>query len=245
MSVHTPRRETTIETISRVEFEARRAAEFAQFNRNKSALLNTLREAHESSIKSEPFDANKSRHDLTQFAETYFRFKKMEWPMPAAERAKRLRKLADALSEVRALLKEALQGDEGTHLCRAWCPEGNITPPNVFRAASELPTCLNKLESAVGRAIKDARVKKGRPTGRSKLPSLETIVGLARVYRGSTGLMVTADDGLFAKFARKCFIALDGRDIKLTSLVSRIKQARHLAKRRYSAEQYDKLSPFT
>jgi hypothetical protein len=245
MSVHKPMHETTIGTITRAEFDVRRAAEFAKLNQNKNALLNILREAHEHGIKSEPFDAKRSWDDLIKFAEKYFRGKKMEWPMPAAERAKRLAKLADALSEVRALLKEALQNDEGIHLCRAWCPEGNITPPNFIRAASELPTCLNKLESAVGGAIKDVRVEKGRPRGRPKLPSLEAIGGLARVYRRSTGSKATANDGRFAKFARRCFLALDDGDIKLTSLVNRIKQARHLAKRHYSAEQYDKLSPFT
>lgn len=101
--------------------------------------------------------------------------------------------------------------------------------PVLGSIASELANRFNSLvalERMARRAASDMRVKPGKPKGPSVLPPWDAIVGLARIYRRSTGSKPGAGRGPLSRFAYRLFVALDHRSVKEKSLVEAIKRAR-------------------
>jgi hypothetical protein len=149
------------------------------------------------------------------------------------------------------LVNKTLQENGRLDLLRAWRADAHISLalPLFFedstRIIDELAKALRtleKLETVASRAFNDARRKNGRPERSLKLPTLDTIIGLAGVYRRSAGMLPAAGDGVFSQFAFECLKALGHTNFKYSSLVNAIKRARHQAQL-YSATSH-KPSPF-
>jgi hypothetical protein len=205
MSVEKPRPKNTfwhIEVERAEAVYARKEAALAPFNRHKAALLAHLRKAYERGPKSEPFDEEKSWHDLTRLAEWYFWLEEMiQETMPAAGRIKKLRELATILGRARGMLHKAMQDDVGTDLFKALFEGPGEPLSSVHRIANEMENVVDSLaplETAARRAMDKVRAKRGRPAGTSVLPS-DFVIALAHMYRKSTGRKRGKGNGPFAR----------------------------------------------
>jgi hypothetical protein len=232
--------------------KARIESGLTSFSWNKAALLYLLRNAHGTRIASEPFDAEKSWADLTRVARLHLGFKDGNERFAKQNPAKPLGELATTLSRACTLVKMAMQEGGDFALLRAWRAEEHMTltsalpfdeagSTHIVKELTKALRTLAKLEKVARRAFENVRRKSGRPKGPTKLPELDTIIGLAGVYRRSTGLKPAAGKGRFADFANKCLKAL-GHNFKKTSLDTAIKRARHQAA--LQAAALNKLSPF-
>lgn len=250
MSVNKPKLKDTSSRIEPAQaVEARNESRLAPFTRHKSVLLSYLRNAREHVIGRQPFDAERSWLELTKFALLHVRFEESRNQFASQNPEKLLAKLATTLSIARSLTILAIQ--DGA-LLRAWRDSANMTTDlaasftqsgstYIIDELEKALRTLEKLKSAAGRAASDARRKNGRPKGPSKLPRLDVIIGMAVVYRRSTGRKPAAGDGQFARFASKCLTALGHSNFKYNSLVDAIKRARHEAHR---LAAINKPSPF-
>ena len=100
------------------------------FERHKEELLNPLRELHERSPKTKPFDENNAWRDLKVLAYVYLRNEaevSQEHAMtPAGDRVKLLRQLGNALRDARCMADEAMKTVRG-HWFVEWA-EANGNP---------------------------------------------------------------------------------------------------------------------
>jgi hypothetical protein len=203
------------------------------FEKHKEALLGMLRDLHERGPKSEPFDADKTWHDLTLLAAIYFwRGRVRQERMPAADCIKRLRAIARALGRARRLADK--QDDVRGALFSAWYDDNvrydtvPTEPLMLVRIEDEFDKVvagLSAMETLAHRAADDLRKKGGRPKGAAVLQK-DDIEGLAGVYRDSTSLIPGAGDGPFAKFVKKFLNALGCSDnLKYESVIDAIKNA--------------------
>jgi hypothetical protein len=203
------------------------------FEKHKEALLAMLRNVYERGPKSEPFDADKTWHDLTLSARIYFwRGTVKQETMPTADCINRLRQIARALGRARRLADK--QDDVRGALFSAWYDD-NVrydtvpTEPLVLvRFENEFDKVIAGLfamETLAHRAVDDLRKKGGRPKGTAVLQK-DDIEGLAGVYRDSTNSIPGAGDGLFAKFVMKFQRALGcPSNLKYESVIDAIKDA--------------------
>jgi hypothetical protein len=204
------------------------------FDRHKEALLTILRNDYEHGPQAEPFDADRSWHDLTFLARAYFwKATVKREVMPAAELVARLRELEKAFGNARALADKAMQDDVGSALCSSWWEgtseyaeaEGRFVDLlYIKREFEKVVTSLAALETAAIRAAGDVPKRPGRPKGNAILP-WDFIEALAAQYRDTTGSKPGAGDGPFAKFVMKFLSAL-GRNIEYESVIDAIKDAR-------------------
>lgn len=120
-------------TLWDIKFETREEAyapiadDLAAFKQHKKALLDELRNGRKPALKSEHFDEDKSWGDLIRLAQLYFWGEKIrQETIPAADRVKRLRQLANELRRARGMADRALQDDVGNDLFKAWFAETKI-----------------------------------------------------------------------------------------------------------------------
>ena len=91
------------------------------FKRQKEKLLDILRKAYRRGPKSEPFDADNAWSRLTSFAESYYWMERTKQDVTrGAERVARLRELAKALGNARAVIDKVMQDDVGDALRASW-----------------------------------------------------------------------------------------------------------------------------
>jgi hypothetical protein len=240
MSTDKPKRKNTLWDIKIEQTEAVEArAGLVEFNHHKKALLTILRNVYMHG-KPVPFDADKSWHRLIRLAHFYFGLEKMKQEtMPAADRVKRLRELAKALGRARGMADEAMQDDVGNDLFRAWVAEIKIPPVSVVGVnddgqsvlvciADEIKKVVASLaifETAARRAANEAHKGRGRPKGASVLP-LDYIIGLAVLYRDSTGTKPEARRKSFAGFVYAFLAAIGRPTILEDSVVKLVRKAR-------------------
>jgi hypothetical protein len=211
------------------------------FGRHKAALLNHLQ--HESGPKSKLFDAEKSWRHLEFLAMQYFfHERKRQERVPAADRVRRLRKLAKELGRARRLVEKATQDDVGNLLFSAWCyanvrDDIDPTPPlTLVRTDDEFEkviASLTTLETAAHRAADEIPKGHGRPKGTALL-RWDFIEVLAEIYHNSTGLKPGAGDGPFARFVYEFITALGRRNVEYLSIVDAIIDTRTLVRMRSS-----------
>jgi len=247
MSTDKPRRKNTLWDIKIERTEAVEArAGLVEFNHHKKALLTILRNVYMCGLKSVPFDADKSWHRLIRLAHFYFWREKMKQEtMPAADRVERLRELAKALDRARGMADKAMQDDVGNDLFRAWVAEIKLPPVSRRRrlkAARSMPSVLvciadeikkevaslATLEKVARRAANEAHKGRGRPKGASVLP-LDYIIGLAVLYRDSTGTKPEARRKSFAGFVYAFLAAIGRPTILEDSVVKLVRKARSRA----------------
>ena len=212
-------------------YKARFAPSWARFDKYKSSLLNQLRaaQARKKKLKPKDFDGEKAWLDLRKVARLFFAFE--GWTDATASRsdeAARLSELSSLLANLGVLMKRAMRDDIGA-LFEAWRTIEDMTfasTPNFLKEMAKFERNIAELTAIVDRAEKNKRPTEGRPSGPSKLPSAELIIGLAQVYRKHTGRPAGAGQGPFADFAHKCLIALGRSDTNKGSLVNLIKRAR-------------------
>jgi hypothetical protein len=186
-------------------------ARLVEFDHHKGALLTILRDVHNQSAKSEPFDEHKSWFRLTSLASTYYwKARVKQEVMPVADREARLRELEKALGKARAMVDEAMENDVGDALCSSWWEgtseyaeaEGRFVDLlYIEREFKTVVTSLATLETAALRAASEAHEKRAGHSGprrRTMLP--DYIEPLAAVYRSSTGAMPGAGYGPFVRF---------------------------------------------
>jgi hypothetical protein len=194
----------------RADIEAR----LVEFDHHKEPLLNILRDAHNHSPKSEPFNEDKWWFHLGSLARIYsWQARVKQETMPVAEREARLRALAKALGNARGLTDKALQDDVGDDLFSAWWEETNEPPgsmvrnsddsialvPNADEKFREAVTGLAALEAAARQAVSEAHDKR---TGRGRTGTVppDCIDTLWLLYRDSTGMEPGAGHGPFVRF---------------------------------------------
>ena len=244
MKVNKPVRRNTIWDIKIEQSEPVAArAGLVEFNHHKKALLTILRNVYMLGLKSVPFDANKSWHRLVRLAHFYFWRETMKQEtMPAADRVKRLRELAKALGRARGMADKAMQDDVGNDLFRAWVAGTNIPLASVVGVnddgqsvlvciADEIKkevASLATLEKVARRAANEAHKGRGRPKGASVLP-LDYIIGLAVLYRDSTGTKPEARRKSFAGFVYAFLAAIGRPTILEDSVVKLVRKARSRA----------------
>jgi hypothetical protein len=243
------------------------APSLTAFERHKEELLDILRNADKRGPKSEPFDAENAWSSLTSLAESYFWLTRTKQEVTRSpERAARLRELATALGNARAMIDKVMQDDVGDALRASWW-EGTseftkarrfflgffymyangrgrfVDIERKFKKVVEKEVArLGALEAAAIRAADDVPTTLGRPKGTAIL-SWGDIEGLAAVYRSTTGSKPGAGDGPFAKFVMEFLTALGRRNIKDESVISAIKEARRWALKRPAADRWGP-SPF-
>ena len=259
MNFDKPRHKNTIwhfKIEAEREVKARNEARLAPFKRHKEALLAILHNVYERSPKSVPFDEGKSWGRLIDLAQWYLLHDEMrKGTMPAAKRVKRLGEIEKALGWARIITERAMQDDVGYDLLTAMCADVNITPASVHldvdgsilmgvaRKVKEVATGLNTLETAARRAARDVRRRGGRPKGTAVLLPHQ-IIGLADLYRRSTGVKPGGGPGPFARFACE-FLRGVGHDHPVSaSVIDAIKDARTQAPKLLAAAGYPIASPF-
>jgi hypothetical protein len=240
---------------TRIERTAPVAPQLAKLD--KQSLLDELRKGWKRGPQSMPFDADQSWRHLTHFAKAYFsHFKTDKETLSPGDRIARLRKFADALKDARAIADEALQDDNavGGDLFRAWV-NGTDEPlatlmlinddksSGLTRIADEIKKAvlsLATLESAARKAA-DYVPKRppGRPQGAPLLPR-DGIVGLAYVFKTSTGSKPGAGPGPFSRFVCAFFKTAGQDDLVSASVIDAIKDARA----RSLAGEWGRPSPF-
>jgi hypothetical protein len=236
MSIDVPVRK---KSISQLDWEERIG--LAAFERYKEALLASLRNPYEAGPKSAPFDADKSWRGLTRLAKIYLWAKRgKQESVPAGARVKRLDQLAGALGRARGMAEKAMQDDDvGIELRKGWFAATNLVniplvsalrndkaaPLRIADEIKQVVAGLTVLEAAARRAADDMKRAPGRPKGTAVLPT-ECIVGLARIYRNSTGSKPGACEGPFARFVFEFATALGPGRIEYESVIDAIKDAR-------------------
>lgn len=239
-----------IEVITRKEAYAPIAGKLAEFERHKGDLLAKLRKAYERGPKSEPFNGEKSWHDLVFIAKMYFwgEIAKRE-AMPPAERFNRLRQLARALGRAHSLAELAMRENIGGDLFRAWFAETKIpiaTAVHMTVGGASVPTIIaDELKKAVrGLATLElaaftAAAANAIPPEGGRPPLLTScyIQGLARVYRSSTGSKPGRGNGPFAIFVSNFVAAVNQPDFDFSdqSVVGAIQEAH----RRHKTSMFD------
>jgi hypothetical protein len=216
-------------------------ARFTVFLRKIPDLRRELHAAYERGPKLAPFNEAKSAEDLSHFGWRYFGLGQPNGYN--APRTKQLRELADWLGWAYKLLKNDIDNFYG-ELSTAWIA-GPVPIKEISRVTNELNNAivgLGKLVLAAQRAAQGKPSRRGRPRGPSKLPPAQVIIGLAAVYRRSTGLRPTASK-VFTTFAQNCLSTLWRHDIKYNSLREAIKGAKQVADK-YAAANPEWLSPF-
>jgi hypothetical protein len=211
-------------------------ARLAAFDRHEGTLLAPLRALKRGPW---PFDAVECWGRLTRFAKMYFLHEAMT---PPAERAARLRKLAEVLDRAHVLAKKAAQDDLGyDHVLSTFFrgtlprdPGGTIVPnkDGSFRLVyfhefglEQMVENLGIYRAAVLRLSDDVPAPRaGKP---AMLPK-NCIHALADVYRESTGREPGASHGPFSKFVKTFLVALDPsyKSVRLDSLIEAIKAVR-------------------
>lgn len=237
------------------------------FKRQKEKLLDILRKAYRRGPKSEPFDADNAWSRLTSFAESYYWMERTKQDVTrGAERVARLRELAKALGNARAVIDKVMQDDVGDALRASWW-EGTseyakakpffgglfyryadgrghfVDIGGKFKKVVETEVAgLVALEAAAIRAADDVPTRRGKPKGTAIL-SPNDIEALAAVYRHTTGSMPGAGDTPFAKFVMEFLTALGRSNIQYESVIDAIKGARRWALIRPAATKWGP-SPF-
>jgi hypothetical protein len=189
-------------------------ARLVEFDHHKGPLLNILRDAHNNSPKSEPFNDDKWWLQLTILGNLYSgqAIGKKE-TMPVADREARLRELAKASGKARDLTDKAMKDDVGDDLFSAWWEEtnelrasvvwnddGSFAPVrNADEMFEEAVAGLAALEKAARRAANEAHEKR---TGRGRTGTVppDCIDTLWVLYRDSTGAEPGAGHGPFVRF---------------------------------------------
>ena len=177
--------------------------------------------------------------------------------MPAAERVKRLGKLEEAFGWARITTEQAMHDDVGDDLFVAVIAEENITrasgtpygdgsPAMIGVAARQVTKAvaiLKTLENAARRAARDVRRPGGRPKGTAVLQP-DHIIGLAGLYRRSTGAKPGAGPGPFSRFVCEFLRGVGQSDPVSASVIDAIKDARAKAPKLLAATGYPIVSPF-
>jgi hypothetical protein len=180
------------------------------FETHEENILAVLRNAYECGAKSEPFDANRTWRHLTSLAFVHFWRKKLKQEaVLAADRSKRLRRIAKVLGEACRLFDEAKQDELINDLYSAWCDQ-NVKPDTVpdgpleiVRFSDEFDkvvATLSTLKAAACKAREEVILRDGRPTGSILAPDI--IAALADQFEEFTGLKLDKlTDKQFVEFA--------------------------------------------
>jgi hypothetical protein len=205
------------------------------FEQHKDALLSNLRETFERSPRSKPLDTIKLSRDLTVLAKWYFEEKKKQKPMPAADYAKRLHKLATAFGSAHAIADKALRDGFVYDLASEWIAETNVPLASAIsngigvRRIAAIKNAVGNLvvlERLARRAANNVLTRRGPRKGTSILPT-NYIHALAFVFKVNTGRRPSRVEGPFARFVRE-FLAAIGQGDRLSKkyVVEMIKEAR-------------------
>lgn len=188
----------------------------AAFETHEENLVAVLRNEWHRGPKTEPFDAERTWRRLTFLAGTYFwRERVGREVLPAADRSKRLRKIAEIFGEACRLFNEAEQDDLINDLYSAWCDqnirydadlEKKLEGPFVLvRFSDEFDNVvanLSSLKAAASKARDDVVHPRGRPRGSILAPNV--IDALVDQYQQSTGLKLDKPtDEHFVDFVRE------------------------------------------
>jgi hypothetical protein len=238
--------------LGKTKTEAVRAAieaRFVEFDHHKEALLSILRDAHNHSPKSEPFNDDKWWFHLTSLARIYsWQARVKQERMPVADREARLHELAKALGKARDLTDKAMQDDVGDDLFSAWWDETDEPPASVVwnddgsfapvRNADEMfketVAALAALATAALRAASEVHEKR---TGRGRTGTVppDCIDTLWVLYRDSTGTEPGAGHGPFVRFVC-AFLAAIRANVSEDYVVELAQKARSRA-RTYSSKE--------
>jgi hypothetical protein len=198
----------------------------AAFETHKENLLAVLRNAYERGPKSGSFNADRVWRFLTLLAWDFFRRKRLKQEVvPAANRSKRLVKIAKALGEACRLFDEAKQDELIDDLYSAWCdqnikqetvPGGPLVIVRLSDEFDEVVASLSTLKAAACKARDEVIPQEGRPMGSILSPDI--IDELARKYQETTGLKLDKlTDKQFVEFVRQ-FVAAIGQQGKVDAL---------------------------
>jgi hypothetical protein len=176
--------------------EAAIDAGVAAFKTHQENILAVLRNAYERGRKSESFDADRAWRYLTTVAFIYFWRKRLKQEaVLAADRSKRLGKIAKVLDEACRLFDEAKQDELINDLYSAWCDqnvrddivqEGPLVLVRFEDEFFEVVAALSTLKAAACKARDEVIPREGRPAG--SILSMEIVDALANKYQESTGL---------------------------------------------------------
>jgi hypothetical protein len=185
------------------------------FEQQKTTMINMLRDARDGRLG--PFDEKKTWSRLTSLAHSFFWQAELKLKFktpPAANRKRRLEKLARALKQSRTIIDTAMQNDVGDRLFSSWCEGTNEPLVSIVRnvdgslaavrgpeeAFKNAVASLRGLEAAALAAASTVQLPgRGRQRGTAVLPA-GYIEVLATLYREATGKKAGAGSGPFVRF---------------------------------------------
>jgi hypothetical protein len=208
----------------------------AQFGSHEETILSFLRSAYDGGAEVAPFDARRAWHGIEGLAHRYY---VREWvkreARSSADREARFREIGGTLGRAREMIDEATSApDLADDLIWAWWEgtsefsEARGAFVDLLYIEREFEKVLESLATLTAGAIRAAdRVHKGRgrPRGTSVLPQ-DYIIGLASVYRNSTGSKPGAGQGPFAWFVSAFCSAIGRQVITDATVIDAIKDAR-------------------
>jgi integrase len=209
-------------------------AGFVEFWRKRRPLIKQLRVARTATT---PFDTDLALRELADFAWRFLEFEASPITscMKRSDRAKRLSMFARHIEQTLQLADQAFEDELRWDLFRAWCVHFDVRPGlDLLKNADDLRGSFERLRllrDIVREAERRVRPPPGRPIGPSVHPHWDVLVGLARLFRRTTGMKPTASNGKFAKFAYECLRALGRNQMKYETLLAGIKMARRNANR--------------
>jgi hypothetical protein len=230
-------------TLGNLEVESRGTypTEFAAFDQHKTALLDILRKAYESSPKSEPFDEQFAWHELFGAAIWLFRRKKFDRKrLLPARRRERLLDFANVLKRAGKLADNATQDDVGMDLLKGWWLEtkgGDLSEKAVDAVADEITDAVTKLaalETAARRAA-EAMIRRAGPREGSGLLRMHDIIGLRSLYLQSTGRQPKGRP--FVEFVEEFLVAAGQSGATNDYVAEALKYAGKKARKEFLKEQ--------
>jgi hypothetical protein len=203
-----------------------------RFDQHREELLTELKDSKRGP-RPKPFEEKEAWRSLRFIALTEFwRTAQTEQNKPeidAADRAKLLKDLGEALRNAKYKAREAIQLTRGPWFLE-WCVangDPDFTDPIITVAAAAFEkqiAGLDSLESAAFRAADLVRRGPGFPGGTAALPH-DLIIALEGVYRDITKLEAGAGSGKFARFVRVFLKAL-GRELAEGSIKKLLQSAK-------------------
>jgi hypothetical protein len=179
-----------------------------QFGSHKETLLSFLRNTSDGDAKAAPLDADRAWFGIEGLAHRYY---VQEWvkreARSNADRETRCREIGETLGRAREMIDEAMSvPDLANDLIWAWW-EGTsefseaagafVDLLYIEREFEKVLESLAALTAGAIQAADGAHKGRGRPHGTSVLPR-DYILGLASVYRNSTGSKPGAGQGQIA-----------------------------------------------
>ena len=219
------------------------ADQLARFDQHKKEILEKLEIGYGRGPRSEPFNPEKSWHDLLRFADFYFWGQILNQSMPSTERFNRLRQLGWALDRAHKLTYRAMHEDISNDLFRAWFAVNfpDLKPidatDHISCVTVEIKKLVDNLKTLGDVAFTAAAKVRPQKSGRPPLLSSEAIQVLAHIYKKNTESKPGRGSGPFAKFVAEVIRAINpsGFNVSDKSVIDTIQNAH----RQYKPSSFD------